>query len=133
LHYRNNILTSFFFLFLSLASSICSRYRVITLEDVLEELLQEEIYDENDQMEKEAEKIARWVGKKWKRLKRRREQVSIASVVVDAINASQESNSFNATNESTSLLQTNEGNQRNGSGLLGSIFQSLGINKDDSS
>jgi hypothetical protein len=116
------------------------------LEDVLEELLQEEIYDENDQMEKEAEKIALWVGKKWKRLKRRREQeaagerasiaserVSMASIVVDAINASQKDNNFNATSESTSLLQKNEGNRRNGSGLLGSIFQSLGMNKDDSS
>jgi hypothetical protein len=110
------------------------------LEDVLEELLQEEIYDENDQMEKEAEKIAYWVGKKWKRLKRRREQeaageperLSMASLVVDAINASQKDN-LNATNESTSLLQKNEGNRRNGSGLLGTIFQSLGMNKDDSS
>jgi hypothetical protein len=142
LHYRINILI---ILFLSFATSIYSRYRVITLEDVLEELLQEEIYDENDQMEKEAEKIALWVGKKW-RLKRRREQeaagervsiasgrLSMASIVVDAMNSSQKDNSFNATNESTSLLQKNEGNRRNGSGLLGSIFQSLGMNKDDSS
>jgi CBS domain containing-hemolysin-like protein len=37
------------------------------LEDVLEELLQEEIYDEKDQMEKEAEKIALWVGRRWRR------------------------------------------------------------------
>lgn len=35
--------------------------RITTLEDVLEELLQEKIHDENDQMEKEVEKIALWV------------------------------------------------------------------------
>jgi len=40
---------------------------VVTLEDVLEELLQEEIYDEKDKMEKEAEKIALWAGRRWRR------------------------------------------------------------------
>jgi len=110
---------------------------IVTLEDVLEELLQEEIYDENDRMEKEAEKIANWVGKMWrKRLKEKREReaagegVSVASAMVDAIDPFFTSNYGNAINESTSLRQTNDRKrQKENSGLLGSIFQSFGIHK----
>jgi len=97
---------------------------VVTLEDVLEELLQEEIYDENDPMEKEAERIAIWVGRRWKR-KRNPRVRSMASIVVTA--------QANQISESTSLLGTSE-NSHEGlkiedSGLLGSIFQSFGFNK----
>ncbi|KAL3913699.1 MAG: hypothetical protein SGILL_006385 [Bacillariaceae sp.] len=80
---------------------------VITLEDVLEELLQEQIYDENDQMEKEAEKIARWVTSKWKVLKEQRDREAagktahMGDVVLDAFAAHQN----DTAGEETFLLQ----------------------------
>lgn len=41
--------------------------RVITIEDVLETLLQEQIYDENDIIERKAGKrIAKFLSKQWK-------------------------------------------------------------------
>merc|ERR1719343_581503 len=69
---------------------------IVTLEDVLEELLQEEIFDENDQMEKEAERIALWVGRHWKR-KKNRQSRSLTS----AVEMAQEK----LADESTSLLE----------------------------
>ena len=45
---------------------------VITLEDVLEALLQEQIYDEMDKKEREATRLARMVCQKWKRYVRRK-------------------------------------------------------------
>jgi len=96
---------------------------IITLEDVLEELLQEEIFDENDQMEKEAERIALWVGRQWRR-KRKVGTGSTGSVVVEAVQA-------NATSESASLLGTSENSQEH-SGLLGSMYQSLGFQRGGS-
>ena len=117
-------------------------YRVITLEDVLEELLQEEIYDENDQMEKEAERIALWVGRQWKRLKRKRERKALGKQgsiwsVVEAVNEAEAVKAVeaNMTDESTSLLRTSENTQDNksrDSGLIGSFFESLGMNKGGS-
>jgi len=104
---------------------------IITLEDVLEQLLQEEIYDEHDQnTDKQRERIAIWVGRKWKNIKRRRELNSLGKAasmgdVVEQVRAT-------TTNESTSLLGTNQNineghiDNRNSS-LLGAIFQSVGL------
>ena len=82
----------------------------MTFEDVLEELLQEQIYDENDKMEKEAEKIARWAIKRWKNKKRRREMEasgkigSMGSVVSQAMAASRRE----TAGETSSLLPKEE-------------------------
>lgn len=94
---------------------------IITLEDVLEELLQEEIYDENDQMEKEAEKIALWVGKKWRHKmaskKRGEENLSLASAVTDIVCSKK-----NEANESSFLLNQSEQKQPTSKGYFNSIF-----------
>jgi hypothetical protein len=50
---------------------LLSYYRIITLEDVLEALLQEQIYDESDKYERDALRVARWVAQKWKAYVRR--------------------------------------------------------------
>jgi hypothetical protein len=87
-------------------SYFCVLRRIVTFEDVLEELLQEQIYDENDQMEKEAEKIARWVVKRWRHHKRRREMEasgmagSMGTVVSQALAARRS----DAVGESSFLL-----------------------------
>tara|TARA_B110001452_G_C14953911_1_gene333615 strand:- start:65 stop:397 length:333 start_codon:yes stop_codon:yes gene_type:complete len=105
-------------------------HRIISLEDVLEELLQEEIYDENDQMKKEGEKIALWVSEKWKRKQERDKGVgapaklSLSSIVSEAVDAKNKKN----TSESTRLLQSNDQRcSKKDTGLLGSIFQSIGF------
>lgn len=90
------------------------------MEDVLEELLQEEIFDENDQMEKQAKRIALWVGRRWKR-RRNHGTRSMASVVLQA---------SAVTSESSSLLGTSENSQEHSkrdTSLLGSMFQKFGI------
>ena len=91
------------------------------MEDALEELLQEEIFDENnDQMEKEAERIALWVGRHWKR-KKTLQSRSVASIV---------GKDGKPANESTSLLETGETSQLDGSrenGLLDNIFERFNV------
>jgi hypothetical protein len=102
----------------SLLSLLCIG-SIITLEDVLEALLQEQIYDESDKLEREAERIARWATLKWKavviRRKRERlmqatgvEQYSMGSVVGQAMSAD--------NNERTQLLggRSSESNQSGG-------------------
>jgi metal transporter CNNM len=90
---------------------------IITLEDVLEALLQEQIYDETDKVEREAERIARWASKKWKRFlqNRKRERaleqgheqaVSMGTVVQIATTAHQNHHADEeAVGERTTLLR----------------------------
>jgi hypothetical protein len=41
-------------------------HSVITIEDVIEALLQEQIYDENDKREREMLRLTKWAAHKWK-------------------------------------------------------------------
>jgi uncharacterized protein YyaL (SSP411 family) len=113
----------FFLIFYFPRESLC---RIVTFEDVLEELLQEEIYDENDQMEKKAGKIARWVIKRWKNKKRRREMEasgktgSMSSVVSQAIAASRSG----TLGEASSLLPKDISDEKTDNGIF-TIFQNL--------
>jgi len=86
----------------------------------LEELLQEEIYDENDQMEKEAEKIARWVSRTWKKRKtlQASKTESMATVVAQAMAA----HDNETIGETSSLLEKKEDVVE--SGIL-SFFQNI--------
>ncbi|KAL3905358.1 MAG: hypothetical protein SGILL_009710 [Bacillariaceae sp.] len=102
---------------------------IVTFEDVLEELLQEQIYDENDRMEKEAEKIARWVAGRWKVLKEQKEreaagkEVHMGDVVLDAMAAREN----DTAGEQTFLLQKDRkpaSTTDSEGGILG-FFQSL--------
>ncbi len=89
--------------------------------------MQEQIYDENDRMEKEAEKIARWVGRKWKRYKKRRKLelagkiASMGHVVLDAVAAHE----AETVGERTFLIQKEKKEPTGDTGFLG-FFQSLG-------
>lgn len=44
------------------------------MEDVLEALLQEQIYDESDKYEREALRLSNWVAQKWKGYTRRKKK-----------------------------------------------------------
>ena len=96
---------------MSPASVSIPKYSIVTLEDVLEELLQEEIFDENDQNERDAAKrISLWAARHWKRKTFHRK--SMATVVQEA--------RANAAGESTSLLGTGETSSERSS-----IFKSM--------
>ena len=58
---------------------LLSRISIITLEDVLEALLQEQIYDESDKVEREANRVAKWAVKKWRSHIHRKKQARAAS------------------------------------------------------
>lgn len=125
-------------LFTSLTTVTFSRRKycsLVTLEDVFEELLQEQIYDEMDQMEKEAARIARWASRKWRKLKKRRKleaahkASSMGSVVVEALAAF--SLKEDVTGEATFLLakevEEKDTDREQDGGILG-FFRSLGRN-----
>jgi hypothetical protein len=96
----------------------------------LEELLQEQIYDENDRMEKEAEKIARWVGRKWQHLKRHRElaaagkRVSMGEVVAEVMAPHGKETTANETSSLLDKGEAEESRATGSSGFMG-FFQSL--------
>jgi CBS domain containing-hemolysin-like protein len=58
--------------------------RVVTLEDVLESLIQEEIYDEYDRQERRKHDLAKWGFQRWRRFvrhqKKRRGDMTYASI-----------------------------------------------------
>ena len=82
---------------------------IITLEDVLECLLQEEIYDEADLRKA---RVARWAAQKWKRYvqdrKRKRanrsEAIHMDDVVLSAMTGASEGEEAAASGEGTALL-----------------------------
>jgi hypothetical protein len=91
----------------------------------LESLLQEQIYDETDKVERDELRLARWAFKKWKRFvenkKRKRAMegqekvVSIGTVVDQALMAT-----HHQTGEGTPLLGRGGSNSQEGpSGLFG--------------
>lgn len=89
----------------------------------MEELLQEEIFDEKDQMEREAERIALWVGRQWRR-RSKPGLKSMASVVIEKVET---------TSESTSLLHSSDNPEQHlerQSSIFGSILEGLGLNKN---
>jgi hypothetical protein len=90
--------------------------RVVTLEDVLESLIQEEIYDEYDRQERRRLEVAKWGYQRWRKFVRHQKKrrggmpayASIPSepkmlqVVEDAIHQNEEDEK--EATESTSLL-----------------------------
>jgi hypothetical protein len=101
----------------------------------LEELLQEQIYDENDRMEKEAGKIARWVTRKWKLLRKQRQLEAagkkgthMGDVVLDAMAAHEN----DTAGEQTFLLQKDRKptSSESEGGILG-FFQSFTRQSND--
>ena len=78
---------------------------VITIEDVIEALLQEQIYDESDKIEREMTRIARWASRKWKAYaaKKKRERLVVEQGIIQ---------------EETPLLGTGESPLQHKSGLF---------------
>ena len=48
--------------------------RITAVKDVIEALLQEQIYDETEKLERQAQRIALWATTKWKRFVRKRKR-----------------------------------------------------------
>ena len=101
---------------------------VITIEDVLEAILQEQIYDESDKLEREATRIALWATRKWKAFVRRRKQErgnsakkSNTSTFPDAVNQIVNENR-RMVREETPLLPSNQTNEESEDGTSTSGF-----------
>lgn len=78
---------------------------IITLEDVLEELLQEQVLDEFDKKEIKEDRLARWTVQKWKRfIRRKKNKVNMTDVVDMAMNSARQESEIG---ENTSLLGGN--------------------------
>jgi hypothetical protein len=86
-------------------------HSVITLEDVIEALLQEQIYDENDKKEREMLRLTKWAAHKWKmfvkkkkrsRLMRQQEAIdfSMGNVVLKVLEHEHERQAEATINES---------------------------------
>lgn len=107
---------------------------LITLEDVFEAILQEQIYDEMDPMEREAEKIARWVCRKWRNYKAVKvEESRRLAAMGDVVDELMQRNDSNSVGETSFLLGKHKkgiDTDSSGSGILG-FFQSLGGSKHD--
>jgi len=56
---------------------------IVTLEDCIEELIQEEIYDEFDQLEQRNNRRAQWVVEKWKRFVKKKKEARLEATQSD--------------------------------------------------
>jgi metal transporter CNNM len=91
---------------------------IVTLEDVLEELLQEEIADEYDKKEWKEEKLSLWVIHKWKRFVKRRKKERESEDQLPAVVGDVTGRTDGPT-ESTGLLGDQKSRDRKGSKILG--------------
>lgn len=58
---------------------------MVTLEDVLENLIQEQIYDEFDRKEKNRLRLARWGFQRWKRFVKNKKRLRGETVSYDSM------------------------------------------------
>lgn len=82
-------------------------HRIVTIEDVLEELLQEEIADEFDKKEWKEERLSLWAVHKWKRFVQRRKmerEVAKRREAATLANVEEGGGNTNEATESTGLL-----------------------------
>mmetsp|Transcript_33420 Transcript_33420/g.50413 ORF Transcript_33420/g.50413 Transcript_33420/m.50413 type:complete len:192 (+) Transcript_33420:122-697(+) len=77
---------------------------LITLEDVLEELLQEEILDELDKKELAAMRIAQWAFTKWKRFVKKKKNNAEGSSELEEADTSENSGGFYSIVEKVTTL-----------------------------
>lgn len=89
---------------------------LITLEDVLEELLQEEILDELDKKELAAMRIAQWAFTKWKRFVKKKNNAEGSSELEEA-DKSQNSGGFYSIVEKVTTLVRAKSEHNNGSDI----------------
>ena len=82
---------------------------VITLEDVLEELLQEEILDELDKKEVESMRRAQWAAVKWRRFVKKKKEVRLKETVAEMGQAAERPGFLSIVERVTSLVSGGNG------------------------
>ena len=82
---------------------------VITLEDVLEELLQEEILDELDKKEVESMRRAQWAAVKWRRFVRKQKEARLKEAVADIAEAADRPGFLTIVERVTSMVSGGNG------------------------
>lgn len=91
----------------------CPLNSIITLEDVLEALLQEQIYDESDKYEREALRLSRWVAQKWRAHVRRKKRERSATNAIRSLSMGAVVEEAMEANERSSLLGGDIGSSNN--------------------